>query len=66
MEGRSIEWRPVRAPKAGGPDIALDVWVTQAQEGLNGEGVLSNLLLFHNPDAPSSVWTSPPECYATT
>ena len=44
----------------GGPDIALDVWVTQEQEGLNGERILSNLLLLHNPDAQSSDWATPP------
>ncbi len=46
--------------QAGGPDIALDVWVTQEQEGLKGERHLRSLLLFHNPDAQSSVWATPP------
>ena len=44
----------------GGPDIALDVWVTQEQEGLKVERLLRNLLLLCNPDAQSSVWATPP------
>ena len=48
----------------GGPDIALDVWVTKEQEGLKGERVLCNLLLLHNPDAQSSVWATPPYALA--
>ncbi len=40
----------------GGLNIALDVWVTQEQEGLKSERVPHNLLLLHNPDAQSSVW----------
>ncbi len=42
----------------GGPDIALDVWVTKEQEEWNAERVLHILLLFHNPDAQSSVWAT--------
>ena len=38
----------------------LGVWVTQTPEGWKGERVLRNLLLFHNPDAQSSVWATPP------
>ena len=45
----------------GGPDIALDVWVTQEQEGWNGERLPRHLLLFHNPDTQSSVWATPPD-----
>ena len=44
----------------GVPDIALDVWVTQDREGLKGERHLHSLLLFHNPDAQSSVL---PTCF---
>ncbi len=36
----------------GDPDIAVDIRVTQEQEGLR---VLSNLLLFHNPDVQSDI-----------
>ena len=43
----------------GGPNIALDVWVTQEQEGLKGEHLLRKLLLLHNPDTQSSVWATP-------
>ena len=46
--------------RRGGPDAVLSVWVTQEQEGLKGERVHRNLLLFHNPDAQSSVWATPP------
>ncbi len=42
----------------GGPDIALDVWVTKEQEGWKGERVLRNLLLLCNPDTPGSVRAS--------
>ena len=42
--------------RRGGPDIALDVWVTQEQEGFAGERVLCHLLLLCNPDIQSSVW----------
>ncbi len=34
--------------------------MTQEQEGLRGERARVNLLLFHNPDAQSSVWATPP------
>ena len=46
--------------RRGGPDAVLSVWVTQEQEGLKGERVHRNLLLFHNPDAQSSVWATLP------
>ena len=46
--------RPLTNPQ-GEPDIALDVWVTKAQEGLKGERGLRSLLLLHNSDAQSSV-----------
>ena len=48
--------------RRGGPDAVLSVWVTQEQEGLKGERVHRNLLLFHNPDAQSSVWATLPRC----
>ncbi len=47
-------------PERGGPDIALDVWVTQEQEGLKGERVPRHLLWLCNPDTQSSVWAIPP------
>ena len=52
--------RPTVRDRRGGPDIALDIWVTQEQEALKGECLLRNLSLFHNPDTPSSVWATPP------
>ena len=45
----------------GGPDIALDVWVSKEQEVLKDERLTRSLLLLHNPDAQSSVWATPPE-----
>ncbi len=44
----------------GGPDIALDVWVTKEQEVLKDERLTRSLLLLHNSDAQSSVWATPP------
>ncbi len=53
-----------KASARGGPDIALDVWVTQEQEGLKGERVPRHLLLLCNPDTQSSVWATPPKAFA--
>ena len=52
-----MKWYSVRR---GGPDIALDVWVTQEQEGLKGEPVPQILLGLCNPDTQSSVWATLP------
>jgi hypothetical protein len=45
-------------------DIALDVWVTDEQEGLISERVLPNLLMLCNPDAQRSVRATPPNTCA--
>ena len=42
-----------------GPDIALNVGVTQEAVGWNGQRIHCNFLLFHNPDTRSSVWVTP-------
>ncbi len=52
--------------RRGGPDIALDVWVTKEQEGWQEERLFCNLLLLHNPDAQSSVWATPPNSGLST
>ena len=49
----------------GGTDIALDVSVTQEQEGAKDGPVVCHLLLFHNPDAQSSAWATSPARSAT-
>ena len=56
LRASGVNFRPL--PR-GGPDFALDVWVTKEQEGLKGERVPRNLLLLCNPDAQSSVWATP-------
>lgn len=52
-----------RAAAGGGiyevTNIALDVWVTDEQEGLISERVLPNLLVIGNPDAQSSIRATP-------
>lgn len=54
------QWLVSHLHDLGGTEIALDVWVTQEQEGLKGGRFLRSLLLFHNPDTQSSVWVTPP------
>ena len=56
LRASGVNFRPL--PR-GGPDFALDVWVTKEQEGLKGERVPRNLLLLCNPDAQSSVCATP-------
>ena len=53
-----VHW--LASERRGGPDIALDVWVTKEQEGLNGERLHRNFLLFNDLDAQSGVWATSP------
>ena len=58
--GEGVDWElfPLRQGR-GGPDVALNVWVTQEQEGFRSGPVLRVLVLLCNPDTQSSVWATP-------